>query len=74
MEIKNIFYRNIRLFKKKLYKHFTKKTAVFINDLKTQDLQSIHNGTQGKVIYKLEFSGFCLIKKAMKRFRYKIDQ
>jgi len=30
---------------KKLYKHFTRRTAVFINDLKTDDLQTIYDGT-----------------------------
>lgn len=45
IKIKNIFYGNVRLFLKKLYKYFTKKTSVFINKLKTDDLQNIYDGT-----------------------------
>lgn len=44
VELKNIFYGNIRCLIKKVFKFFTTKTAVFVNKFDTFTLQNIYSG------------------------------
>lgn len=61
-KIKNVFYGNVKNLLKTVYKFFTFKTAPFINNISTDYLQAIYDGSLCNVYFYQEFDGITKAK------------
>lgn len=73
MQLKNIFYGNIRCFIKKIIKYFTNKTAVFVNRMDTFTLQNIYSGKRSNQCIKKDFRGLTFMKEDIRKMDYRFD-
>lgn len=74
VQLKNIFYGNVRCFVKKIIKYFTNKTAVFVNKFDTFTLQNIYSGRRSIIFLNLDYKGFFLIKEDIKQMGFQFNE